>query len=34
VNFTYKEGVYVVDKILDKGYLAIGKQKLGFTREE
>lgn len=34
VNFTYKDGVYVVDKILDKGYLAVGKQKLGFTREE
>ena len=34
VNFTYKDGVYVIDKILDRGYLAIGKQKLGFTREE
>lgn len=34
VNFEYKNGVYVVDKILDRGYLAIGKQKLGFTREE
>jgi hypothetical protein len=26
--------VYVVEKILDRGYLAIGKQKLMFTREE
>jgi len=34
VNFEYKSGVYVVDKILDQGYLAVGKQKLGFTREE
>jgi type IV secretory pathway VirB9-like protein len=34
VNFSYKDGVYVVDKILDQGYLAIGKRKLGFTREE
>ena len=34
VNFSYKDGVYVVDKILDRGYLAVGKRKLGFTREE
>jgi type IV secretory pathway VirB9-like protein len=34
VNFTYKDGVYVVEKILDEGYLAIGKQKLNFKREE
>ena len=34
VNFDYRDGVYVVDKILDRGYLVIGKQKLGFTREE
>jgi len=34
VNFEYKDGVYVVTKILDSGYLAIGKQKLSFTREE
>ena len=26
VNFDYKDGVYVVDKILDQGYLAIGKR--------
>jgi len=34
VNFDYKDGVYVVGKILDQGYLAIGKQKLGFERQE
>jgi type IV secretion system protein VirB9 len=34
VNFTYKDGVYVTDKILDSGYLAIGKRKLAFSREE
>ena len=34
VNFEYKDGVYVVDKILDRGYLTIGKQKLAFTSEE
>ena len=34
VNFTYKGGVYVVDKILDEGYLAIGKQKVEFHRAE
>lgn len=34
INFEYKDGIYVVDKILDRGYLAVGKQKLAFTREE
>ena len=34
VSFNYKDGVYVVDKILDRGYLAIGKRKLAFAREE
>jgi type IV secretion system protein VirB9 len=34
INFDYRDGVYVVSKILDRGYLVIGKQKLGFTREE
>ena len=34
VNFEYTNGVYVVGKILDQGYLVIGKQKLGFKREE
>ena len=34
VNFDYKDGVYVIGKILDRGYLVVGKQKLGFVREE
>lgn len=34
VNFDYKDGVYIVMKILDSGYLVVGKQKLAFTREE
>jgi hypothetical protein len=34
IDFEYKNGVYEVHKILDRGYLAIGKQKVGFTREE
>jgi type IV secretory pathway VirB9-like protein len=34
IDFEYKDGVYEVHKILDRGYLAIGKQKLAFTREE
>ena len=34
VDFSYKNGVYVVTKILDEGYLAIGKQKLAFKRQD
>lgn len=34
INFQFKNGTYVVDKILDSGYLAIGKQRLAFAREE
>ncbi len=34
VNFDYRNGVYVVGKILNRGYLAIGKQKLDFARAE
>jgi type IV secretion system protein VirB9 len=34
INFNYKDGVFVAEKILDRGYLMIGKQKLPFTREE
>ncbi len=33
IDFEYKNGVYTVPKILDEGYLAIGKQKLHFKRE-
>ena len=34
VNFEYRDGVYVVGKILDRGYLVVGKQKQVFIREE
>jgi type IV secretion system protein VirB9 len=34
VNFEYQNGVYVVKKVLDQGYLVIGKAKLGFKRED
>lgn len=34
VNFEYKNGMYVVQKILDRGYFAIGKEKLNFSRED
>jgi type IV secretion system protein VirB9 len=33
VNFQVENGVYVVPKILDSGYLAVGKKKLNFNRE-
>jgi type IV secretory pathway VirB9-like protein len=34
INFQFKAGTYIVDKILDSGYLAIGKQRLPFSRQE
>lgn len=34
VNFEYRNGVYIVSKLIDRGYLAIGKQKLAFRRED
>lgn len=34
INFQFRNGTYIVDKILDSGYLAIGKQKLAFDRQE
>jgi type IV secretion system protein VirB9 len=34
INFNFKDGVYVVQKVLDSGYLSIGKKKLNFIREE
>jgi type IV secretion system protein VirB9 len=30
VNFQVENGMYVVPKVLDRGYLAIGKEKLSF----
>ena len=32
VNSDFESGVYIVPKIIDKGYLAIGKQRLSFER--
>jgi type IV secretion system protein VirB9 len=32
INFQLENGVYIVPKILDNGYLAIGKKKLTFVR--
>ena len=34
VNFQYRDGAYVIQKILTKGYLAIGKKKQVFLRQE
>jgi type IV secretory pathway VirB9-like protein len=34
INFDFAKGLYTVPKELDKGYLAIGKQKLDFHRTE
>lgn len=33
VSFQLENGVYIVPKIVDVGYLAIGKKKLSFTRQ-
>ncbi len=33
INFQLENGVYIVPRILDSGYLAIGKKKLPFTRQ-
>jgi type IV secretion system protein VirB9 len=34
INFDLANGVYVVPKIVDTGYLAIGKKKLTFSRQQ
>jgi type IV secretion system protein VirB9 len=34
VQFQFKDGTFVVDKIIDEGYLAIGKQRLPFYRAQ
>ena len=34
VNFEYRDGTYVVGKVLESGYLAIGKKRFAFTREQ
>lgn len=33
VNFDFDNGVYVIPKIVNHGYLAVGKQKVSFDRE-
>jgi type IV secretion system protein VirB9 len=32
INFQLKEGTYVIPKVIDHGYIEIGKHKLGFDR--
>ena len=34
ITFDFKDGLYTVAKVLDSGYLAIGKKKLSFERTE
>ena len=34
IQFEYRNGVYVAPKVLDSGYLAIGKQRLSFLRAD
>jgi type IV secretion system protein VirB9 len=33
VSFQLENGVYIVPKVVDAGYLAIGKKKLNFARQ-
>jgi len=33
VNFDFQDGVYIIPKILESGYLAVGKQKMSFERK-
>jgi type IV secretory pathway VirB9-like protein len=33
VSFQLENGVYIIPKIVDSGYLAVGKKKLSFTRQ-
>ena len=32
VNFEVHDGTYVVPKVLERGYLAVGQQRLAFER--
>jgi type IV secretory pathway VirB9-like protein len=34
IQFDFKNGTYTVAKVLESGYLAVGKQKLNFIRQE
>jgi type IV secretion system protein VirB9 len=33
ISFQLENGVYIVPKIVDSGYLAVGKKKLNFSRQ-
>ena len=33
VSFQLENGVYILPKIVDSGYLAVGKKRLNFTRQ-
>jgi type IV secretion system protein VirB9 len=32
INFDLRDGVYIAPKIIDKGYLVIGKHRFDFAR--
>src|SRR5487761_158918 len=34
INFDLQNGIYIIPKIVDTGYLAIGKKKVSFTRHQ
>jgi type IV secretion system protein VirB9 len=34
VNFQVRQGTYVVPKVLDEGYLALGKTRFEFAQRE
>ena len=34
LNFEFRSGIYIASKVIDSGYLAIGKKKLAFFRKE
>jgi len=34
INFDFKDGLYVVSKVLGNGYLVIGTKRLNFERTE
>jgi type IV secretory pathway VirB9-like protein len=34
ISFEFRNGMYVVNKVLEDGYLSVGKQRLDFRREE
>jgi len=33
INFDFENGVYIIPKIVDQGYLVVGKKKVTFTRQ-